>query len=100
MECLTPTHFLILTGRFLILHPEAVPSAGGIPIAEGVAVDLATLTEQHQQFGRVVAVRDQRPGAHGGTVDGVTQRAHVVGGDAGDDGCGVHGFGSLGTLKV
>ena len=93
MEAATPAHRLLCAGRFLILHPKAVPGTGSVPVAEGIAVDGATLTEQNQQGGLIVVVRDQSPGTHGAAVDAVAQDGHVGGGDVGDDGSGAHGRG-------
>ena len=93
MKAAPPGHGLgpIIVPAGIILLAESIPGAAGLPAAEGVSVDRATLTKQDEQLGVVVVVDDQSPGAHGAAVDRVTQGGHVGGGDGGGDGGGGHG---------
>jgi len=72
----------------VVLLADSIPVAGGAPIAEGVAVHGVAAVEQDQQFGIVVVVHHQCPGAHGAAEHGVPQGQHLVGGEGGGDGGG------------
>ena len=72
----------------VVLLADSIPVAGGAPIAEGVAVHGVAAVEQDQQFGIVVVVHHQCPGAHGAAEHGVPQVEHLVGGEGGGDGGG------------
>jgi len=64
---------------------QRIPIAGILPGAEGVAVNGVTTVEQNQQFGIVVVVGHQCPGAHGAAEHGMPKGQHLVGGEGGGD---------------